>query len=308
MTVNSNSDSTREEIAYILRFSRISFDAFRFKSDRMKQWGFLTIVLAIEKKWSVEQSDLFNSKEMAELIDHRADKYYHVHRRIKAFKNEYGPLLSTKGADDSKSSGSLAKENKEKKVYHLTKYFDAAVDLYVNAFLNEMIPPNALPTQIDRLTSVQKRMLIKEIHKFQVQRYLPNWSKLVDGIADTASTYGVNTTALKNVFRNHLEHGIVMILLFDEFLRDPAASLDIYDLSEKVVKVMGRVRPDEITKSVRFLSRKNGCRILDVVKTKGSGSARYRLNENYRSRLEAYALELPQLRSELVSHVVNQLK
>src|ERR1700692_2291668 len=96
-----------DEIDYVLNFLTISSESFGFKTDRVRQWTFLTIVLAIEKDWKINERDLRENTGFEHLIRHSSAKYFHARSLVKAFSNDDGSFLSR--SKDNEEGGAKGK-------------------------------------------------------------------------------------------------------------------------------------------------------------------------------------------------------
>jgi hypothetical protein len=69
-TMHASIDKTAEiqEIAWILKFSKVFFDAFRIEVDRVAQWRFLTFLLKHERQSKIAIADLKEDEEFGKFI------------------------------------------------------------------------------------------------------------------------------------------------------------------------------------------------------------------------------------------------
>src|SRR4051794_32473070 len=104
------------EIDYVLKFLTVSFDSFGFKTDRVRQWTFLTIALAIERDWKINEQDLRKNVGFESLINHSSAKYHHAPKFIKSFANDYGSFLSRRKDDEGGEKGKTKKASKAKRI------------------------------------------------------------------------------------------------------------------------------------------------------------------------------------------------
>ena len=150
MTEELTNKEMLAEIRFVMRFSRVYFDAFKITNDRVKYFRLLCILVAATPTERQVLALLQNS-DVLKLLDLKQDQEprHKFEALIQGFRNDRGPflkLMKTKPYSD--------------RYYAFTSNYDEAVREYLVRFKENVAPNLNLPA---RLQDEEARAIFKHI-------------------------------------------------------------------------------------------------------------------------------------------------
>jgi hypothetical protein len=291
VTNHSREDSGKliAEVDYVLRFSKIYFDAFKIIHDRMIQWELLCIILN-------------SSEEELKVIKFRADKRvlellpldepvqyntgYLFKRLMKGFKNERGSFLDIR-APEGKSVGG------KERAYFLNDNFHEAAAQYITMFTRAMIPSDLTLKTPEKEVTLQVFKSIMDFIRFD---HRDTWIESLKQIA--AKTNQAAPKAWLDRVSHNSSYWVVLLSAWKKCLGDRNTLINSAGYTREVYNVIGEPEPNDVTETISDLQRDGVLR-----REKQDNEWIFPLSSEFESIFEDYTVELARLRTELLSRI-----
>jgi hypothetical protein len=284
-----NSGKLIAEVNYVLRFSKIYFDAFKILHDRVIQWKLLCIILN-------------SSEEELKVIKFRADKRvlkllplegpvqynteYLFQRLMKGFKNERGSFLDIRAPEGKPVRG-------KERAYFLNDNFNEAAAQYITMFTSGMIPSDLILKTLEKEVTLQ---VFKSIMDFIRIDHWNTWIESLKQIA--AKTNQAAPKAWIERVSDNSTYWVVLLSAWKKCLGDRDTLINSAGYTREVYNVIGEPEPNDVTETISDLQRDGVLR-----REKQDNEWIFPLSSEFVSIFEDYTVELARLRTGLLSRI-----
>jgi hypothetical protein len=301
-SVEGGESAVAAEIAdHLLRFSRAFYDSFRVRTNRLRFWRMLFLILEKERAGDGEIRDDFSIQEIRSILAlDRPEEHRDRWRRqlIKQFRNHSGPFLEEVREETAPAESPPIHKKRGRpvqaktKIFKLSPHFEAGGRMYVRStvatVLGMAVPESDLEGNLEKRGPVIFRKMMGIIGG----HYFPAYSRVMDELVAIAD----NNAKLASAIKEYPSYWTIMLLAWQQRNRNPEKSLTRREFKLDVGHALRNVDKTEVLESLSSLIESE---ILVPDPTSNEGG--YVLNIECMPALGRYAAILQAARTELIS-------